>query len=60
MVPATIVSGPTWGAQSGSCNLPAFCWSNASLTPEQKNASHHRGHPDCFQFPWVHMTFPAE
>ena len=43
MVPATIVSGPTWGAQSGAGDLPVFCWSNASLTPAQKNASTHQG-----------------
>ena len=45
-VPATIVSGPTYGAQSGG-GLPVFCWSTSTY-----NVSH-EGHPDCFNFDWV-------
>ena len=52
-VPSTVVSGPTWGAQSGAGNLPPFCWSSSDY-----NASaSHLGHPDCFRFDWVEMSW---
>lgn len=54
-LPATVVAGPTWGAQSGKGELPPFCWSssdyNATLT--------HLGHPDCFRFDWVTQAWPT-
>ena len=52
-VPSTVVSGPTWGAQSGAGSLPPFCWS----TSDYNRSASHVGHPDCFRFEWVDMSW---
>ena len=51
---ATVVAGPTWGAQSGA-GLPTFCWSTSDFNASKS----HLGHPDCFAFEWIQMAWPA-
>lgn len=51
-VPASVVSGPTWGGQSGG-DLPPFCWS----TSDYNATASHVGHPDCFRFDWVDLAW---
>ena len=56
-VAATVVAGPTWGAQSGS-DLPAFCWSKSDYNKTATTGkAAPMGHPDCFTFDWVEMDF---
>jgi len=52
-VPASVVAGPTWGAQSGAGKLPPFCWS----TSDYNTSTSHLGHPDCFEFEWEYMIW---
>ena len=57
-VAATIVAGPTWGAQSGTCDLPPFCWSKSDYNKTAATGKPQPlGHPDCFKFGWVDMEF---
>ena len=59
-VPATVVARPIWGGQSGAGELPTFCWSKSDYNHSATNPDHSPaplGHPDCFAFPWVGMSW---